>query len=148
MALADRLRQHEGLRLQVYDDATGEPIRPGSHVVGKPTIGIGTLLCAPGGITHEEAEYLLANRLSVATNAVVKLVPGLSIDDPVRFDVLKEMAFQMGATGLSEFRKTLQAVREHRWDFAADYMLDSLWARQTPARAKALAAVMRTGRAD
>jgi lysozyme len=144
MALADRLLQNEGLRLTVYDDYNGKAIQPGSQVIGKPTIGIGTLICAPGGITEAEARLLLGNRIAIATNAVIGLSTLLSQDDP-RFDVLVEMSFQLGSTGLAQFVNTLQAVREKRWNDAADGMLNSRWATQTPARAQALAAIMRSG---
>lgn len=144
-ALADRLLEHEGLRLQVYDDATGKPILPGSHVVGNPTIGIGTLICAPGGITKAEAKLLLENRIAIAAEDAGRLVPGLAEADPVRFGVLVEMAFQMGGDGLAKFVNTLHDVRERRWASAAAGMLASVWAKQTPARAKALAETMRTG---
>lgn len=145
MTLADRLLDHEGLRLQVYDDATGKPIGPGSQVIGKPTIGIGTLICAPGGITQAEAQFLLNNRIAIAAAAANALVPGLQQSDTVRFDVLTEMAFQLGAAGLAAFTNTLQAVRDGRWSDAAADMMASRWATQTPARAQALAAIMRSG---
>lgn len=145
MSLSDRLLEHEGLKLTAYDDASGKPIQRGSQVIGNPTIGIGTLICAPGGITRDEAMYLLNNRIAIAKDAATKLVPGL-VSDPVRFDVLTEMAFQMGGVGLAQFTNTLQAIREKRWDDAADGMLASLWAKQTPARAQALAAIMRSGK--
>lgn len=144
MSLYDRLVQHEGFRGTVYDDATGKPIQPGSEVKGNPTIGIGTLLCAPGGITREEADYLCRNRIAIAYAAVEKLDTGLSPEDP-RYDVLAEMAFQMGGDGLAQFQNTLQAVREKRWADAAQGMLNSLWARQTPARARELASIMALG---
>lgn len=148
MALADRLLQNEDLRLQVYDDANGKPIQRGSQVVGNPTIGIGTLICAPGGITEAEARLLLANRVQIAQQAAGNLV-GLAFmaAEPVRFDVLTEMAFQMGGQGLAKFTNTLQAVREKRWNDAADGMLASVWAKQTPQRAQALAQIMRSGQA-
>lgn len=144
MSFFARLVDHEALRLTVYDDATGKPIQPGSEVKGNPTIGIGTLLCAPGGITREEAEYLCRNRVAIAQAAVDSLHVGLDDGDP-RYDVLVEMAFQMGGTGLAQFTNTLQAVRDKRWDDAAKGMLNSLWARQTPSRAQALAQIMRNG---
>ena len=64
-----RIKPNEGLRLQVYDDATGKPIQRGSMVVGNPTIGIGTLIAAPGGITEAEATLLLSNRAKPALAA-------------------------------------------------------------------------------
>ena len=38
----DELGADEGIRMLVYDDATGRPIGPGTLVRGHPTIGIGT----------------------------------------------------------------------------------------------------------
>lgn len=144
MALYDRLVQHEGFRSTVYDDATGKPIQPGSEVKGNPTIGIGTLLCAPGGITREEADYLCRNRIAKSYAAVDALAIGLEQGD-VRYEVLAEMAYQLGANGLGQFKNTLQAVREKRWADAAQGMLNSLWARQTVARARELASIMASG---
>ena len=34
----EQLKRHEGLRLCVYDDATGREIKQGSRVQGHPTI--------------------------------------------------------------------------------------------------------------
>jgi lysozyme len=147
MALIDRLRQHEGFRAQVYDDATGKAIQPGSHVIGNPTIGVGTLICAPGGITSAEADLLLRNRVHIATVAAKRLAPGLIDDEPERFDVVVEMCFQLGMNGVAKFTNTLKAIHERRWDDAAREMLDSRWAKQTPSRAHELAEVMRTGKA-
>lgn len=42
--LTTQIMAHEGLRLTVYDDATGKPIVAGSRVVGNPTIGYEALL--------------------------------------------------------------------------------------------------------
>src|SRR6185312_6503964 len=132
MDLYDRLIAHEGLKLQVYDDATGAYIRPGTRVVGNPTIGIGTLICAPGGITEAEAQQLLRNRVNIAIAGVQRLLPDMRAANDARFDVLVEMAFQMGVDGLAKFTNTLQAVRDKRWSDAADGMLASTWALQTP----------------
>ena len=46
------------------------------------------------------------------------------------------MAYQIGVSGLYKFRKTLRYAREGKFDEMADEMLNSSWARQTPARAK------------
>jgi lysozyme len=55
------------------------------------------------------------------------------------------MAFQMGITGLMKFKKTLSLVEMGLYDDAADNMLKSLWAKQTPNRAAEMAEQMRTG---
>lgn len=64
---------------------------------------------------------------------------------PARKAVMISMAYQMGVPGLAAFVNTLKAVAESRWADAAAGMLDSLWAKQTPARARRHAVQMRTG---
>ncbi|MNL28639.1 hypothetical protein D3C87_1502920 [compost metagenome] len=55
------------------------------------------------------------------------------------------MPFQLGVDGLLGFKSTLALIEEGKYTFAADNMLKSKWAEQTPARAKRLAVQMRTG---
>ena len=61
--LATQLAEHEDVRLQVYDDATGRPILPGDTVQGHPTIGVGRKLDDDRGVSHDEAMMLLRNDL-------------------------------------------------------------------------------------
>jgi lysozyme len=65
--------------------------------------------------------------------------------DDVRKVVLLSMAFQLGVPGLMKFKETLRAVSEGRWGDAANGMRNSLWWRQTTARAERLAVAMLTG---
>jgi lysozyme len=53
-------------------------------------------------------------------------------------DVVMEMCYQLGVTGVSKFKKTLAYLQDKRWEEASVEMLDSLWAKQTPNRAKEL----------
>ena len=55
------------------------------------------------------------------------------------------MAFQMGVDGLLGFKNTLAMIQSGRYSDAAKGMLSSLWAKQTPARAKRMSEQMRTG---
>jgi lysozyme len=54
------------------------------------------------------------------------------------------MAFQMGTKGLLAFRRTLGSIEDGQYSEAALEMLDSTWAKQTPARAMRLATQMET----
>jgi lysozyme len=54
----------------------------------------------------------------------------------------------MGVDGLAGFKNTLAMIADGRFDDASKGMLNSLWARQTPNRAKRHAEVMRTGTYD
>ncbi len=65
-----------------------------------------------------------------------------------RTDVLLSMAYQLGVDGVSQFKNMLNAIAEENFAEAANAMLTSLWARQTPGRARRHAEVMRTGTYD
>lgn len=157
--LLEQLRRHEGLRLTAY-------LCP----VGYWTIGYGRNLETKGlsraeqlalfGQTMAKDDYIAvlkkleiseaqAEELLLADVTEVEQALGryfvMSRIPPVRQAVLANMAFQMGVGGLLEFRKMLAALRSDHWDDAAEEMLNSQWALQTPKRAKELAEQMRTG---
>ena len=58
-------------------------------------------------------------------------------------EVVLNMCYQLGITGVSKFRKAISALQEGEWQEAADEMLDSLWARQTSNRAEELSNIVR-----
>ena len=58
-------------------------------------------------------------------------------------DVIYEMCYQMGISGVSKFRKTLAYLENQEFRMASKEMLDSRWARQTPNRAKKLSNVIK-----
>jgi lysozyme len=65
-----------------------------------------------------------------------------------RTDVLLSMAYQLGVEGVLQFKNMLSALASEKFDDAANAMLNSLWARQTPGRARRHAEVMRSGTYD
>lgn len=142
--LVPLLTNEEAVRTLVYDDATGKLIGPGRMVVGHPTIGIGRALDRKG-ITRAEAHYLLVNDIAEVQRDLDKCLPWWRQLDPRRQMVLAAMAFQMGVDGLLKFTNTLSYAKAGSYERAAKGMLDSLWARQTPARAQRMAEIMRKG---
>lgn len=115
--------------------------------LGFSTIGIGRLIDKRkgGGITPEESAYLLANDIARKTAELDKRLPWwMSLDD-ARRGVLLSMAFQMGVDGLLGFKNTLAMIQTGDYAGAAKGMLNSLWAKQTPERAKRMAEQMRVG---
>lgn len=68
--------------------------------------------------------------------------------NPARADVLYSMAYQMGVAGLAGFKNTLAMISNGKFDDAANGMLNSKWAKQTPNRARRHSDVMRTGTYD
>lgn len=136
MNIIDQLKREEGVKPCAYQD----------HM-GYWTIGVGRLVDARkgGGLSEDEIEYLLANDVRQKTAEVRALCPFFDALNEPRQAVLVGMAFQMGAAGLAQFRQTLAAVRDERFANAAALMLQSLWAKQTPARANRMARQMETG---
>jgi len=67
-----------------------------------------------------------------------------TLNEP-RQAVILGMCFQMGIGKLLAFKQTLAAVRDERYAHAAECMRQSLWAKQTPKRAKRMAYQMETG---
>jgi lysozyme len=133
--LKAELTRDEGKRLTSYRDSRGFW-----------TIGIGHLLGEQQRmltITEEECDALFQADLNEAYNVAHALAPEVFAISNYEFRdkkerVLVNMAFNLGYAGLAKFKKFLAAVEVARWDDAADEMMDSLWAKQVPARAKRL----------
>jgi len=134
--LVTQLRRDEGEVLHAYED----------HL-GFLTIGIGRLIDKRkgGGISSEEAAYLLNNDIDTRIKALERALPWFSRLDDARKGVLVNMAFQLGVDGLLAFKNTLKEVEAGNYSKASEMMLMSKWATQTPERAQRLAKQMRTG---
>jgi lysozyme len=131
------LTRDEGLRLKPY-----------RCTAGKLTIGVGRNL-EDVGITKAEAEQLLANDISRVVVDIVKRIPWAMNLDDARFSVIHSMVFQMGIGGVMNFRKFLNALQMGDYTKASIEMMDSKWAQHdSPARAKRLAEVMRSGKLE
>lgn len=143
--LIDRIVRHEGFRSHVYQDAKGYLSIGHGQTVGRIELSNGRVhLKDEGlGITKRQARKLLLDRLEEISIALC-VIPGYAW----RGGVLIEMAYQLGVAGLMKFKRMWAALELGRFDRAADEMLDSAWARQTPSRAKELADIMRNGEAD
>jgi lysozyme len=134
--LEDQLRRDEGEKLSAYQD----------HL-GFWTIGIGRLIDSRrgGGISTDESTMLLRNDIARIRVELLQRLPWFVHLDPVRQGVLMNMAFQLGINGLMAFQDTLGKVQTGDYAVAADKMLQSKWATQTPERAKRLSIQMRDG---
>lgn len=134
--LIKQLRDEEGEVLSAYQD----------HL-GFWTIGVGRLIDKRkgGGITPEESAYLLGNDIAKVNAQLDAKIPWWRKLDEARQAVIQGMAFQMGIDGLLGFKNTLKMVESGDYEGAGKGMLNSLWAKQTPARAKRMSEQMRTG---
>lgn len=134
--LVKQLKADEGVIPHAYPD----------HL-GYLTIGVGRLIDKRkgGGLRPDEITYLLNNDIDNRIEALTRALPWFQDLDDARKGVLLNMAFQLGTEGLLGFKNTLAMVRDGDYAAAADGMLASKWAAQTPARAKRMADQMRTG---
>ena len=129
--LLEKIKEHEGFVEHVYDDS-----------LGIPTIGYGFAI--KDLILDEDiAEEILIRKLEKLKRNATSRFKWLE-DMPVEVqEVILNMCYQLGVTGTSKFRKAISALQEGDWEEAANEMLDSLWARQTPNRAKELSDTIR-----
>lgn len=81
-------------------------------------------------LTDDQIDRLFDIDVAHARADLLKLWPWVSAIDVVRFMVLVNMAFNMGAHKLDHFPKMKAAVRAQDYIEAARQMLDSDWARQ------------------
>lgn len=131
-AFAEHLESEEGKRHELYKD----------HL-GNLTIGIGRAL-NQNPLDDEEVYFLLLKDIKRAEEIMDKLFPGIWRNWPLQKQIaIAGMAFQLGGDGLSKFRKMVQALRVEDWETASKEALDSLWAKQTPNRAKRVAGMIR-----
>lgn len=68
-----------------------------------------------------------------------------SVLDNPRKTVLIDMCYQMGYSGLMDFKKMWASIAEKNYNEAAMHLLDSKYARQAPNRANRNAEIMRSG---
>ena len=112
---------------------------------GKQTIGIGRNI-EDRGLSDDEIEYIYRNDERIAIAGASQLVKEFEYLADARKIALVSMVFQMGKPRVSKFKKMIAAIDEGNFSDAAVEMLDSNWHKQTPARAKRHAEMMKTGR--
>jgi lysozyme len=128
-------------QLRVDEDERCKPYR---CTAGKLTVGVGRNL-DDKGLRPDEIALMLDNDVTEAEADARALVPNFDTLSDVRKAALINMAFNLGRDRLSRFVNTLRAVNEHRFDDAAEGMLESLWAKQVGQRAVRLAKQMKEG---
>jgi len=130
--LLQSVKDHEGYRNKVYLDT-----------LGKRTVGVGHL-CVED-FWEDDKEYeekflmtILEHDLQTAVKGSKELMEehGCSDIDDLAKELIIEMVFQLGKTGVSKFRNMWKHLSALEYSLAANEMLDSRWAKQTPNRAQ------------
>ena len=138
--LLKSVKEHEGYRTKVYLDT-----------LGKRTVGYGHLCVEDHWEDDKEYEWgyleeILHKDLREAIAGADELIEQHNCKDleGKAKEVIVEMIFQLGKTGVSKFKKMWEALSEYNYIGASFEMLDSKWANQTPNRAKKMAALMKS----
>ena len=130
--LLNRIKHHEGYRSRVY-----------KCTEGYDTIGYGFAI-KDLELDEDLAEEILIRKVEELIKRVRSKFDWLdSVPREVQ-GILVEMSYQMGLSNVSKFKKALHAMQMLQWRKAADEMLDSKWAKQTPNRAKELSDIIRS----
>ena len=132
MSLLDKIKEHEGFRSTVYQCTEGYD-----------TIGYGFAI-KDLELTEEIAEQILIQKLSKLESKVRKKFDWYMYLPQEGKDVIINLCYQLGINGFSKFKKTIYLLETEQYEEASVEMLDSLWAKQTPRRAKELSEVIRS----
>ena len=123
MSLIDSIKENEGYKSTVYTDT-----------LGFDTIGYGFAI-KDLELDEEVCDLILDKKLDKLIDATNKKFPFLRELPQDKCEIVFEMVYQLGLTGVSKFKKMLKALERKDYDKASAEMLDSLWAKQTPNRA-------------
>ena len=141
-----QLERHEGKRLEAYKCTAGVlTVGIGHNCLAWPVKGVAKV---GDRITPEQCQDLFTAdvaRFEGYLSADLPWTDRLKVNQPARYAVLLNMAFNLGRRGLLGFKVTLEHVRCGNYPQAAAAMLDSKWAGQVKGRAKELAKQMETG---
>ena len=129
---------NEGMRKTAYKDT-----------LDNWTTGVGHLIRLPDEeyliekeLTDIEVDQIFTTDLNQAIDDARKFIDADTIPEEA-FEVVIDMAFNLGLPRLMKFQNFQQALNEKDYKRASREMLDSVWEKQLPNRSKRLAKQMR-----
>ena len=129
--LLNRIKEHEVFRSRVY-----------KCTEGYDTIGYGFAI-KDLYLSEGVSELILKEKVTNLRLRIEKKFDWFNEVPREVQEVLLEMSYQMGVSGVSKFKNALKHMRNGEWNKAADEMLLSRWYKQTPKRAKELSDIIR-----
>ena len=126
------IKRHEGFRPTVY-----------KCTEGYDTIGYGFDI-KDLDIDEDVADLILMKKLHTLLQRISIAFPWFQDIDDIAKSVVVNMCYQLGLRGFSKFKKTIYLLETNQYQEASIEMLDSLWAKQTPNRAKELSETLRS----
>lgn len=140
------------LAVSLIEAEEGFRVTPYKCTSGKTTIGFGTNAEAHGldvtgqVWTRAQAEAALLDELEIIIAELDRRWPSWRALDDIRVAVILSSVYQLGIYGAAQFKATIAALLERDFNAAAERLLASRWAKQTPARVKRNAEAIRTGK--
>lgn len=139
MNTKERIKQHEGFSPTVYEDTLGYKTVGYGHLITEKDSFITGEIYSP-----EQLEGVFEEDYQIAHDNAQDLIEDENIPfHPTVESILIEMSFQLGGPRLKKFVKFIEALKFERYSTAADEMMDSRWAKQTPSRAHELSEIIR-----
>ena len=136
MSLLKQIKKHEGFKSSVYQCSEGYD-----------TIGYGFAI-KDLEIDEDIAELILMRRIDKLQKRIASTFGWWLNSDQEIKDVVTNMCYQLGVSGFSKFKKTIYLLETEQYEDASLEMLNSLWAKQTPNRAKELSERVRALSSD
>ncbi len=132
MSLLKSIKYHEGFRSTVYQCTEGYD-----------TIGYGFAI-KDLVLDEDIAELILLRKLEKLQHRIASVFGWWYNSPKTVKNVVTNMCYQLGISGFSKFKKTIYLIETEQYEEASIEMLDSLWHRQTPDRAKELSEALRS----
>ena len=141
------ITRHEGDKLKPYKCPAGKnTIGRGWNFDANPLpTDIARYLQKHGEITQEMSDRLLDISISMAQRYCFKLFPGFLTFTPDRQNALTDWMFNVGIGTALQFKNTIKAVNEKRWDDAAEGLKHSLWYKQVGNRGPEIVGMVKEG---
>lgn len=142
---AESIIAHEGLRLEPYRCPAGKWTWGYGRNLEDAGLDVAELVeLLKHGADERFARFLLDRDIRACVSDLVGIFPvawaGMTASQKA---ALIDLRYCVGPAGFRSFRRMIEAVRRGAWAWAADEVLDSLFADQTGGRAGDLAEMMR-----
>ena len=126
MTLIDQIKQHEGYKSTVYQCTEGYD-----------TIGYGFAI-KDLYLSKDVCDIILTEKLAKLQSNISRKFEWFDDSPVIIKNAVTNMCYQIGLSGFSKFKKTIYYLETEQYEEASIECLDSLWAKQTPNRAKEL----------
>lgn len=137
------LKNDEGFRGDIYDDATGKQIVKGYTVKGNPTTGYGFAL-NKNPLTKNQALPILQDKCWNVEYWCMKNLPYWNNLSTTRQYAVANIVYQLGGDGWLEFTKANYYLKQGDYNSAHAEILASEYRKQSPARCQRMADIILT----